>query len=99
MSRLLLYVMLPVLIACVLIASRFVSWDSLKGEDPKALQFVVKGTELLGGRTDRDNRSAISAFTRAIEISPKYAEAYVKRGLAHYRLSEYRKRLKIIRRH
>ena len=36
MSRLLLYVMLPVLIACVLIASRFVSWDSLKGEDPKS---------------------------------------------------------------
>ena len=91
MSRLLLYVMLPVLVACALIASRFVSWDSLKGEDPQALQFVVKGTELLGGRTDRDNRSAISAFTRAIEISPKYAEAYVKRGLAHYRLGEYLK--------
>ena len=91
MSRLLLYVMLPVLIACALIASRFVSWDSLKGEDPKALQFVVKGTEFLGGPTDRDNRSAISAFTRAIEISPKYADAYVKRGLARYRLGEYRK--------
>ncbi len=91
MSRLLLYVMLPVLVACALIASRFVSWDSLKGEDPQALRFVVKGTELLGGRTDRDNRSAISAFTRAIEISPKYAEAYVKRGLAHYRLGEYLK--------
>ena len=91
MSRLLLYVMLPVLIACALIASRFVSWDSLKGEDPKALQFVVKGTEFLGARTDRDNHSAVSAFTRAIEISPKYAEAYVKRGLAHYRLGEYLK--------
>ncbi len=91
MSRLLVYVMLPVLIACALIASRFVSWDSLKGEDPKALQFVVTGTDLLGERTDRGNRSAVSAFTRAIEISPKYAEAYVKRGLAHYRLGEYRK--------
>ena len=91
MSRLLLYVMLPVLIACALIASRFVSWDRLKGEDPKALQFVVKGTELLSQQTDRDNRSAISAFTRAVEISPEYAEAYVKRGLAHYRLGEYRK--------
>ena len=89
MSRLLLYVMLPVLIACALIASRFVSWDSLKGEDPQALQFVIKGTELLGRQTDRDNRSAASAFTRAVEINPKYAEAYIKRGLAHFRLGEY----------
>ena len=91
MSRLLLYVMLPVLIVCALIASRFVSWDSLKGEDPEALQFVVKGTEFLGQQTDRDNRSAVAAFTRAIEISPKYAEAYIKCGLAHYRLGEYSK--------
>ena len=69
MSRLLVYVMLPVLIACALIASRFVSWDSLKGEDPQALQFVVKGTEFLGRQSDRDNRSAVSAFTRELDLS------------------------------
>ena len=45
------------------------SWDRLKGEDPEALQFLVKGTEFLGQQTNRDNRSAVAAFTRAIEIS------------------------------
>ena len=32
---------------------------------------------------------AIKAFTRAIEIEPRYAEAYVKRGLAYYRSAQY----------
>ena len=33
--------------------------------------------------------SDFKAFTRAIEIEPRYAEAYVKRGLAYYRSAQY----------
>ena len=80
--RMLLYFVLPLLIICALVASRFVDWDSLKGEDPEALREVTAGTAMLQ-ESSGDYHQAIDAFTRAIEKDPKYAMAYIKRGLAY----------------
>ena len=85
--RPLIYIMTPVLILTIFLASRFVTWDALKGENPKAQEYVQKGT--LSLRTWKISQ-AIAAFTDAIEIEPRYAEAYVKRGLAYYRAGDYK---------
>ena len=85
--RPLLYIMTPVLILTIILASRFVTWDAIKGENPQARADVQQGTAAL--RTWKIPH-AIAAFTRAIETEPKYAEAYVKRGLAHYRAGQYK---------
>jgi len=79
--------MTPVLILTIIFASRFVTWDAIKGKKPQAQAEVREGTVLL--RTWEITR-AIAAFTRAIETEPKYAEAYVKRGLAYYRAEQYK---------
>ncbi len=84
--RPLIYIMTPVLILTILLASRFVTWDAIKGENQHAQAAVQKGTAAL--RTWKLPQ-AIAAFTRATEIEPKYAEAYVKRGLAYYRSAQY----------
>ena len=84
--RPLIYIMTPVLILTILLASRFVTWDAIRGEDQQAQAYVQKGTTAL--RTWKLPQ-AIAAFTRAIEIEPRYAEAYVKRGLAYYRSAQY----------
>ena len=84
--RPLIYIMTPVLILTILLASRFVTWDAIKGENQQAQVYVQKGTTAL--RTWKLPQ-AIAAFTRAIEIEPRYAEAYVKRGLAYYRSAQY----------
>ena len=85
--RPLVYIMIPVLILTIILASRFVTWDAIKGEKPQARVNVREGTVSL--RTWKIPH-AIAAFTRAIETEPKYAEAYVKRGLAHYRAGQYK---------
>ena len=85
--RPLVYIMTPVLILTIILASRFVTWDAIKGAKPQARADVQAGTVSL--RT-RKILQAIAAFTRAIEIEPKYAEAYVKRGLAYYRAGQYK---------
>ncbi len=85
--RPLIYIMTPVLILAVLFASRYVTWDAIKGENPHAQAYVQKGT--LSLRT-WNIRKSIAAFTKAIEIEPRYAEAYVKRGLAYYRAGAYK---------
>ena len=85
--RPLIYIMTPVLIITILLASRFVTWDAIKGENPQAQEYVQKGT--LSLRTWKIPQ-AITAFTQAIEIEPQYAEAYVKRGLAYYRAGAYK---------
>lgn len=85
--RPLLYIMTPVLILTIILASRFVTWDVIKGAKPQAQADVREGTVSL--RTWKIPH-AIAAFTRAIEIEPKYAEAYVKRGLAYYRAGQYK---------
>lgn len=85
--RPLVYIMTPVLILTIMLASRFVTWDAIKGERPQAQADVREGTVSL--RTWKISH-AIAAFTRAIETEPKYAEAYVKRGLAHYRAGQYK---------
>ena len=85
--RPLAYIMTPVLILTIILASRFVTWDAIKGEKPQAQADVQEGTVSL--RTWKIPH-AITAFTRAIETEPKYAEAYVKRGLAYYRAGQYK---------
>lgn len=84
--RPLIYIMTPVLILTILLASRFVTWDAIKGTDRQAQIYVQEGTASL--RSWKLSQ-AIKAFTRAIEIEPRYAEAYVKRGLAYYRSAQY----------
>ena len=85
--RPLIYIMIPVLVLTIFLASRFVTWDAIKGENQQAQTYVQEGTTAL--RTWKLPQ-AIAAFTRAIEIEPKYAEAYVKRGLAYYRSAQYK---------
>ena len=79
--------MTPVLILTVILASRFVTWDKLKGVDKNAATRLTKGTQLLKkGKLYK----SITALTQAIEIEPKYAEAYINRGLAYYHLAHYK---------
>lgn len=85
--RPLVYIMTPVLILTIFLASRYVTWNAIKGEDPQAQAYLQKGT--LSLRTWNIPQSII-AFTKAIEIEPQYAEAYVKRGLAYYRAGTYK---------
>ena len=85
--RPLIYIMTPVLIVTILLASRFVTWDAIKGMDRQAQIYVQEGTASL---RSWKLPQAIKAFTRAIEIEPRYAEAYVKRGLAYYRSAQYK---------
>ena len=85
--RPLIYIMTPVLILTIILASRFVTWDAIKGAKPQAQADVREGTVSL--RTWKISH-AIAAFTRAIETEPQYAEAYVKRGLAYYRAGQYK---------
>ena len=85
--RPLFYIMTPVLILTIILASRFVTWDAIKGEKPQAQADVREGTVSLRTWKIPD---AIAAFTRAIETEPQYAEAYVKRGLAYYRAGRYK---------
>ncbi len=85
--RPLIYIMTPVLILTIVLASRFVTWDAIKGAKPQAQANVQQGTLSL---REWKIPHAIAAFTRAIEIESKYAEAYVKRGLAYYRMEQYK---------
>jgi len=78
--------MTPVLILTILLASRFVTWDAIRGADRQAQIYIQEGSAAL---RSWKLPQAINAFTRAIEIEPKYAEAYVKRGLAYYRSAQY----------
>lgn len=79
--------MTPVLILTIILASRFVSWERLKGFDSEADKYLTDGTQLLGkGEFYR----SISELTRAIEIEQKYAEAYINRGRAYYYLARYK---------
>ena len=82
----LIYVMAPVLILALFLASRFVTWEQLKGTDKQALKHLNTGTQFL---KTGDMHQAIAALTQAIEIDPKYASAYMKRGIAYYHLSQY----------
>ncbi len=85
--RALIFIMTPILILTFILASRFVSWEKLKGVDKNAHKHLSAGTKLL---REGKNYKAITAFTQAIEIEPKYAEAYIKRGIAYYYLAHYK---------
>ncbi len=86
--RALIFIMTPILILTFILASRFVSWEKLKGVDKNAHKHLSAGTKLL---REGKNYKAINAFTQAIEIEPKFAEAYIKRGIAYYYLAYYEK--------
>ncbi len=79
--------MTPVLILTFLFASRFVSWDRLKSVDREASKHLDDGTQFL---RKGQYHQAIAELTKAIEIEPEYAEAYVKRGRAYYYLMRYK---------
>ena len=89
--RTLIYIMTPVLILTIILASRFVTWDRLKGVDRNAVihltDGITNGTKLLneGKRYD-----AIKMLTQVIEVEPRFAEAYIMRGLAYYQLAHYK---------
>ena len=85
--RALIYIMTPVLILTFFLASRYVTWEKLKGVDSDALKHLTDGTQFL---SEGKNYQAITALTQAIEIEPKYAEAYIKRGIAYYYLAHYK---------
>ncbi len=85
--RALFYIMTPILILTVILASRFVTWDKLIGVDKNAANHLTNGTQLL---RKAKLYQAISELTQAIEIEPKYAEAYINRGLAYYHLAHYK---------
>ena len=40
------------------------------------------------------NQEALEAFTKAIELNPKYAEAYNNRGIAHLKLGNYQQAIR-----
>ena len=85
--RALFYIMTPILILTVILASRFVTWDKLKGVDEDAASHLTNGTQLLQrGKLYQ----SITSLTQAIEIEPKFAEAYINRGLAYYHLAHYK---------
>lgn len=84
--RTLIYIMTPVLILTILLASRFVSWDRLKGVNTEAVKHLDNGTQLL--RRGRYYQ-AINELTHAIEIEPRYAQAYIQRGRANFHLTRY----------
>ena len=84
--RALFYIMTPILILTVILASRFVTWDKLKGIDKNAAKHLTNGTQLL---KQGKLYESITSLTQAIEIEPKYAEAYINRGLAYYHLTHY----------
>ena len=85
--RPLIYIMTPVLILTILLASRFVTWNAIKGVDRQAQLYVQEGTASL--RIMETSTSDQQRLRSAIEIEPRYAEAYVKRGLAYYRSAQY----------
>ena len=85
--RALFYIMTPILILTVILASRFVTWDKLKGVDKNAATYLTNSTQLL---RQEKIYEAITELTQAIEIEPKYAEAYINRGLAYYHLAHYK---------
>ena len=85
--RALFYIMTPILILTVILASRFVTWDKLRGVDKNAANHLTYGTQLL---KQGKLYQSIDALTQAIEIEPRYAEAYINRGLAYYHLAHYK---------
>ncbi len=87
--RALIWIMLPLLIVSVVLASRFVGFRSLQKADPEIVKYVVEGTRLLNASSDYGE--AIDVLTLAIEKDPRHAIAFIRRGLAYYYLGEYDK--------
>ena len=47
MMRVIFYFVFPLLVVCAILASRFVTWDSLKGPDAEAMKHVESGMMLV----------------------------------------------------
>lgn len=85
--RALIAIMLPLLIVCVFLASRFVSFRSFEKVDPEIVKYVAEGTRLLNASSDY--RDVVDVLTRVIKKDSRYAIAFIRRGLAYYHLGEY----------
>ena len=87
--RALIYIMTPVLILTFVVASRYVTWDKLKGVDreSKAFKHLTDAAQYL---QDEERHKAIEASTQAINDDPSYAEAYIQRGLIYFQLQRYK---------
>lgn len=86
--RALIYIMTPVLILTFIVASRYVTWDKLKGVDTESKAFKHL-TDAVQYFQDEERHKALHALTLAIQDDPGYAEAYIQRGLIHFQLKRY----------
>ncbi len=86
--RALIYIMTPVLILTFIVASRYVTWDKLKGvdTDSKAFKHLTDAAQFF---QDEERHKALHALTLAIQDDPNYAEAYIQRGLIYFQLKRY----------
>lgn len=57
-----------------------------RGGSPEACRLLVRGTEAMNAR---DLDAAVEKFTRAVALSPDFAEAYNQRAIAHYLAEEF----------
>jgi tetratricopeptide (TPR) repeat protein len=53
---------------------------------PEANQLVARGSQSIN---ERDCETALALFNEAIRISPRFAEAYNQRGIAHFLMDRY----------
>lgn len=86
--RALIYIMTPVLILTFIVASRYVTWDKLKGVDTESNAFKHL-TDAVQFFQDDERHKALHALTLAIQDDPHYAEAYIQRGLIYFQLKQY----------
>ena len=86
--RTLIYIMTPVLILTFVIASRYVTWDKLKGVDAesKAYKHFTDAAHFL---QEEQRHKALNSLSLAIQHDPNYAEAYIQRGLIYFLLQQY----------
>ncbi|MCG9127077.1 tetratricopeptide repeat protein [Candidatus Poribacteria bacterium] len=86
--RTLIYIMTPVLILTFVIATRYVTWDKLKGvdEESKAYKHFTDAAHFL---QEEERHKALQALSLAIQDDPNYAEAYIQRGLIKFQLQQY----------
>lgn len=59
-----------------------------------AMNWFEKGYALKTAKKTKKNEEAIKAYTKAIEINPNYAQAYVGRAESHINLKQYQQALR-----
>jgi len=87
--RALIYIMTPVLIVTFVVASRYVTWDKLKGVDSESKAFIHL-TDAVQHLQEGERHKALQELTQAIHDDPYYAEAYIQRGIIYFQLQRYK---------